>query len=539
MGMLTPADYNALLRQDFCAFVQRCFYELNPQARFLWNWHIEVMAAKLAACYRGRIRRLIINIPPRHLKSLCASIALPAWWLGHDPAAQILCVSYGQELSDKHARDCRAVMASAFYQRLFPTRLSPQKQSVQEFVTTRQGFRFATSVGGVLTGRGGDIIVIDDPLKPDEAFSDTQRKAVNEWYDHTLLSRLNDKQAGCIILIMQRLHQDDLVGHVLEHEPWQVISFPVIAEQDESHAIETPLGIVRFDRNRDELLHPAREPRATIELIRSTLGEYNFAGQYQQAPAPLGGGLVKEAWFRRYDSTELPARFEQVVQSWDTANKPTELSDYSVCTTWGIMGQRLYLLHVLRKRMDYPSLKRAVREQWQAHGATVVLIEDKASGTQLIQELINEGVHAVTRYKPDCDKLMRLHAQTGAIENGFVYLPREAHWMAEYLHELTTFPNSKYDDQVDSTSQVLAWTKQGASAEAWIEFMRQQVEAERAGITHVQNGGDVMAAYLASFDAASKPVLTCAGCGKPITGDTRISDGVDFWHVGCQGRVIR
>ena len=124
MGIVTPADYNALLRQDFCSFAQRCFYELNPEARFLWNWHIEVMAAKLADCYRGKIRRLIINIPPRHLKSLCASIALPAWWLGHDPTAQILCVSYGQELSDKHARDCRAVMTSTFYQRLFPTRLS-------------------------------------------------------------------------------------------------------------------------------------------------------------------------------------------------------------------------------------------------------------------------------------------------------------------------------------------------------------------------------------------------------------------------------
>jgi predicted phage terminase large subunit-like protein len=257
--------------------------------------------------------------------------------------------------------------------------------------------------------------------------------------------------------------------------------------------------------------------------------------------------LVKEAWFRRYDSAELPARFEQVVQSWDTANKPTELSDYSVCTTWGIIGQRLYLLHVHRRRMDYPSLKRAVREQWQAHGAAVVLIEDKASGTQLIQELIDEGVHAVARYKPDCDKLMRLHAQTGAIENGFVYLPREAHWLAEYLHELTTFPNSKYDDQVDSTSQALAWTKQGSSGQAWIEFMRQQVAAQHAGARNLwcpgepvqQDGSDLMALYLATYSAVSKPVLTCAGCGKPITGDTRNSDGVDCWHVGCQGRVIQ
>jgi predicted phage terminase large subunit-like protein len=557
MGILTPAEYRILLRRDFCSFVQRCFYELNPQTRFLWNPHIEVMTAKLAACLDGTISRLIINIPPRHLKSLCASIALPAWWLGHDPTAQILCASYGQELSDKLSRDCRTVMASTWYQRLFPAaRLSLNKQSVQEFVTTEQGFRFATSVGGVLTGRGGDVIVIDDPLKPDEALSATQRKGVNEWYDHTLLSRLNSKQTGRIILIMQRLHEDDLVGHVLEQEPWEVVAFAAIAEHDETHLIETPLGQVKYTRHTDQVLHPERESAETLARIRTALGEYNFAGQYQQAPAPLGGGLVKEDWFKRYESDELGADFDQVVQSWDTANKPTELSDYGVCTTWGIKGQRLVLLHVLRQRLDYPSLKRAVREQWLVHRATVVLIEDRASGTQLIQELIEDGVHAVTRYKPEGDKLMRLHAQTATIENGFVYLPREAHWLAEYIHEITTFPNGKYDDQVDSTSQALAWTKQRSSADAWIGWARQQVEETRMAdqIARTvapnnrpwrrkepvqQDGGKLTALYRATLTAALEPLRICAGCGETIAENTRISDGVDAWHVGCQGRVLR
>jgi predicted phage terminase large subunit-like protein len=480
MGILTPAEYRILLRQDFSSFVQRCFYELNPQASFSWSWHIEVMAAKLAACRDGKIKRLIINIPPRHLKSLCASIALPGWWLGHHPTAQILCASYGQDLSDKLSRDCRTIMGSTWYQRLFPTRLSAQKQSLQEFVTTQQGFRFATSVGGVLTGRGGDVIIIDDPLKPDEALSDTQRKAVNEWYDHTLLSRLNNKQTGCIILIMQRLHEDDLVGHVLEQEAWDLVAFPAIAEQDETHLLdETPLGQVKFSRRRDEVLHADREPPETLARIRAALGEYNFAGQYQQAPAPLGGGLVKEAWFKRFEPHELPAKFDQVVQSWDTANKPTELSDYSVCTTWGVKDKHFYLLNVLRKRLDYPSLKRAVQQQWQAFDAKVILIEDKASGTQLIQDLIEERLHAVTRYLPGCDKIMRLNAQTGAIENGFVHVPQEAHWLDDYLHELTTFPASRYDDQVDSTSQFLDWNKWRPPGWGILEFYRQQAEALR------------------------------------------------------------
>ncbi len=461
---LNPAEYRAVLRQDFCSFVQRCFHDLNPQAEFHLNWHVEVMAAKLDQVRRGAIRRLIINVPPRHLKSLCASVALPAWCLGHDPAAQVLCVSYAQDLSDKLARDCRAVMASGWYQQLFPARLSLSKHSVQEFATTANGFRLATSVGGVLTGRGADLIVIDDPLKPDEALSDTQRRAANAWYEHTLYSRLNDKRHGAIVLIMQRLHEDDLVGHVLEQEPWEVVRFPAIAEADEEHRIETAFGPRRFSRRIGDVLHPAREPEGTLDKIRRTLGAYNFAGQYQQAPSPLGGGLVKREWFQIYEPGNLPARFNRVVQSWDTANKATELSDFSVCTTWGIIGKNAYLLHVLRRRMDYPDLKRAVREHQDLHRAGVVLIEDKASGTQLIQELVREGLHAVQRYRPELDKIMRLHAQTAMIENGFVHVPRTAPWLDDYLHELTTFPRARHDDQTDSTAQFLDWFKRGSRA---------------------------------------------------------------------------
>jgi predicted phage terminase large subunit-like protein len=202
-------------------------------------------------------------------------------------------------------------------------------------------------------------------------------------------------------------------------------------------------------RRAGEILHPDRESSETLDRIRRTIGEYNFAGQYQQTPAPLGGGMIKEAWFKRYGPNDLPDKFSQILQSWDTANKPTELSDYSACTTWGIKDQRLFLLNVLRRRMAYPDLKRAVRELWQSYNAGVVLIEDKASGIQLIQELTEEGIHAVTRFKPEYDKVMRLHAQTATIENGFVYLPIEAPWLVEYLHELTTFPNAKGNVPVD------------------------------------------------------------------------------------------
>src|SRR5438445_5831870 len=209
MNDFSPRELDVILRSDLGYFAERCFYDLNPQAAFLTNWHLEVLAAKLTSVQEGRIRRLIINLPPRHLKSLLASIAFPAWYLGHDPSAQILCVSYAQDLADKLARDCRGIMMSPWYQRIFPTRLAPHRQAVQEFITTRQGYRLATSTGGVLTGRGADIILIDDPLKPEEALSEAQRQAANDWYDHTLYSRQNDKRRSAIVMIMQRLQEDD------------------------------------------------------------------------------------------------------------------------------------------------------------------------------------------------------------------------------------------------------------------------------------------------------------------------------------------
>jgi predicted phage terminase large subunit-like protein len=198
--------------------------------------------------------------------------------------------------------------------------------------------------------------------------------------------------------------------------------------------------------------------------------------EYQQSPAPLGGGLVKAEWFKRYDEKERPESFKRIVQSWDTANKATELSDFSVCTTWGCAGQGPFLLGLLRHRLEYPALKRAVREQQSLYDATELLIEDKASGTQLIQKLIADGCHGITRYQPECDKVMRLHGQTAMIENGFVHLPECAPWLDEYLHEMTVFPNGKHDDQVDSTAQFLDWFKKSFRGQGIFELYREMAE---------------------------------------------------------------
>ena len=174
-------------------------------------------------------------------------------------------------------------------------------------------------------------------------------------------------------------------------------------------------------------MHPEREPLETLHHLRRTLSKYHFAAQFQQSPAPLGGGLVKAAWFKRYRENELPQHFNRIVQSWDTANKATELSDFSVCTTWGVKDKHAFLIGLFRRRLEYPELKRAVVEQQRLFGATVVLIEDQASGTQLIQDLIADRCHGVTRCKTTVEKTMRMHAQTGVIENGFVTSPKPRH----------------------------------------------------------------------------------------------------------------
>ena len=474
----TMEEYYHILRADFCSFVEATYEIISPQDKLLMHQHIELMCAKLQDCAEGKIKRLIINIPPRHLKSICASVALPAFILGHNPAANIICASYGQDLADKLARDTRSVMTSPFYKHTFRTRISSEKNSVNEFVTTQKGGRVATSVGGVLTGRGADFIIIDDALKPEDALSETRRNSVNEWFDNTLLSRLNSKLNGCIIIIMQRLHMNDLVGHVIEKEKWEVLTFPAIAEEEEYQEFYNGFGLRYYWRKPGVALHPEREPLDIIHKIRDNMGEYNFVSQYQQNPQPKGGNIIKSDWLKYYVEGEQPSEFERIIQSWDTANKTGETNDYSACTTWGIKDNRAYLLHVFRRKLEYPALKRTIVEHSKHHNAKVILIEDKASGTQLIQDLKADQLYGLKGIQrpAGCDKAMRLEAASLPFENGAVFLPNEAPWLKDYVAELTGYPGTKHDDQVDSTSQFIEWFKEHGREPGIITFYRERYE---------------------------------------------------------------
>ncbi|MDE2493660.1 MAG: phage terminase large subunit [Alphaproteobacteria bacterium] len=454
----TQAETDAVLRIDFLAFLHKSFETLNPGTAFKPNWHHEAIAHALMEVMDGRCRLLNINVPPRSLKSITVSVAFVAYLLGRRPSMRVICVSYAQSLADKHSRDCRAIMESEWYRRIFPNaRLSKERNSESHFMTIARGERIATSVGGTITGLGADIIIMDDTLKPQDANSEHARRAVREFYTGTLLSRLNDKRHGAIINVAQRLHPDDLTGYLLDSGGWVNLSLPAIAVNEEHIAL---IGGGRHDRLPGEVLHAEREPLALLEGNRKSFGSRIFEAQYQQNPLPEDGEIIHWAWFRTYrDSDFAGGATCEVVQSWDTATSNKELADWSACTTWFVIGDVYYLMDVLRVRQTYPDLKRTIVQYAQRHGCRTVLIENKGSGQSLLQEFEREGPIYPIPITPQGDKVMRLTAQTAAIEAGRVRIPQSASWLTEFKAEILRFPYGAHDDQVDSLSQFLRYAE--------------------------------------------------------------------------------
>ena len=448
----------ALLRTDLTAFVHKVFTTVSPGDDYRHNWHIEAITHELGQCRDGDNTRLLITQPPRSLKSICSSVAFVAWALGQDPALRFVCVSYSQELANELARQFRLVVDSDWYRALFP-KMRLVKDTGSQCVTSVGGGRIATSIGGTITGRGADIIIVDDPLKAEDAASETARAEVIRWYSTTLATRLNDKQRGVIVVVMQRLHEDDLAGYLLDQGGWHHLDLPAIATEDQNIRIgPDPEDVHR--RKEGEVLHPEREPRATLDRIKADLGSLAFSAQYQQRPIPLEGNLVKREWFKLYDDPPAPSPRSRIVQSWDVAGTVTGRSDWSVCTTWGVHHKTFYLLDVWRGRLDYPRLKRKVIELQLAHGAHTVLIEKAGLGLNLVQDLGADspvGFPNPIGITPVGDKVTRMEAENARIEAGHVVLPRDAPWLDDFLAELLAFPNGRHDDQVDSVSQFLNW----------------------------------------------------------------------------------
>jgi predicted phage terminase large subunit-like protein len=450
----------ALLRSDLRFFVQKSFQTILPGTPYLPNWHIDAIVHQLMRIGTGDISRLLINQPPRSLKSITVSVSYVAWLLGHDPSRRIIVVSYANELAAELHRQFRTIIDAPWYRALFPA-LQPTKDSGTEFITTAGGGRYATSVGGTLTGRGADLIIIDDPLKAEEAASEAARKRAIDWYGGTLVSRLNDKEHGPIVVVMQRLHENDLAGHLLEGGGWEHLDLPAIAVDDA--VVPLCRGKV-MTRRAGDILHPQRESKDALDRTKAEIGSLMFSAQYQQRPVPLEGNLIRRDWFQFYDFLPSPAH-KRIAQSWDTATMTGDTNDWSVCTTWLLFKGDYYLIDVFRGRLQYPDLRRKVASLATQHGAETILIEDAGPGMALLQELRHDLPRGMPRpigRKPEGSKADRMVAQSAKIEAGHIYLPRNAPWIDTFMLEMLAFPNGRHDDQVDSVSQFLHWASMRA-----------------------------------------------------------------------------
>lgn len=373
--------------------------------------------------------------------------------MGKHPEEYIVQAGYAESIALTHSRKARDIFISPELDRLFPDThhrperpgqetIIPERQAAHEWGTKQGGSYYAVGIGGGLTGRGFDIGIIDDPIKDaEEAESETIREKVWGWY--TTVFRTRAQPDAAIIVVMTRWHQDDLVGRLLKQsqdhpaaDQWKVLHFPVIHE--------------------GQALWPERYPVEVLEKIRSSIGGRAFESLYQGNPSIAEGEIIKREWWRYYK--ELP-RFDRKVQSWDTAFKDKQLNDYSVCTTWGETRNGFYLIDVWRAKVEFPELKRVALALYDRDIPDVVLVEDKASGQSLVQELERNTRIPVFPIKVDANKVARANAATPLIEAGKVYLPESAPWLFDYIEELSAFPNAKHDDQVDSTTQALSYMR--------------------------------------------------------------------------------
>jgi predicted phage terminase large subunit-like protein len=585
-------------------FLRLVFNTLHPGKDMLNNWHLDLMIEYLTAIESGNLQRLIVNLPPRSLKSICINVAWPAWLLGRSPNKRIIAVSYNQKLSEKHSIDCRTVIQSDWYKDMFPnTTLARGMNRTSKFCTTEGGFRFATSTGGTLTGEGADIIIIDDPTSASDAFSPKRRAKAYEWFRSCLLSRLNDCRSGKIVLVMQRLHSDDLTGMLLKSESrdlWKVLKIPAIATRDYTFS----LGLFKYERKSGEHLfenayyinsHGEKiflkekssiknliktqfsvdynfltttmtciKPRVVLNyklpnhsllsvksywhsnlfcdknilsrynyfycqtakmavkslnydivfekiftncllnkldqklnmnsinkdfnLLRREVGCNVFNVQYQQEATEALNSLIKAEWLCRYDDYEVAsfsdisyikqdpkahdtAIFDYVYQSWDCAVKCGVKNDYSVCTTWGVRNHKLYLIHTLRAKIDYPKLRESIFLMSNYFNCDAILVEDCAAGQQIIQEISNTGCTInVIPIRPRYDKKTRLTLVSPLFERKIVMLPRQAPWLSNLVDELLNFPHTEHDDQVDSMSQFLLWYQKNEAKKHMLEL---------------------------------------------------------------------
>jgi predicted phage terminase large subunit-like protein len=464
----------------FEEYIRGAWDVIEPATEYLHNWHIGAMCEYLQAVTEGQITRLLINIPPRYMKSICVSVAWPTWMWLRSPESRWVFFSYDQGLATKHSLDRRRIIESQWYREQWGHiyGMTSDQNVKTEYENNRRGVMLASGLAGSATGKGGDVLVFDDPHNPNKIHSDTERTTDLREFGQASGTRLNNKRTGAIVVVMQRLHEEDISARCIE-EGYEHLCLPATAEETTTFLLPSGRAI---EREAGSVLWPERDGPDELAASKRALGSYAYAGQYQQRPSPQEGGLLKRHWWRFWypatmqenppppvlvrlaDGTmhecvqePLPDSFDDMLQSWDMAFKDTKNSDYVAGGVWGSAGANSYLVDRVWDRLDIVATLReveALSEKWP--DAVTKLVEDKANGPAVISTL-HDRLPGLIPVQPEGGKVSRVQGVSPFIEAGNVYLPhpRTVHWVEDFIEECSNFPNGRHDDQVDMMSQAL------------------------------------------------------------------------------------
>lgn len=440
----------------------------------------------LEAVTRGEVNRLLINVPPGSSKSLLISVLWPAWEWGPCGLASLryLATSFNEGPVKRDTRKCRDLIMSDWFQALWPE-IELTRTGETSFANSKTGTREGLAFGS-LTSQRGDRLIIDDPHSTETAESDAERNKTTRKFREGALDRLNDLDRSAIVVIMQRLHSEDVSGVIEGLPELGFVQLCIPMEYDPDRHCSTRIGWTDPRSMPGELMAPERFSADAVAKLRIGKGSYAYAGQYQQAPAPRGGGIFKTEWWRYFRTDALP-QVKRIVQSWDTGFKAKSTNDFSVCTTWAETGIGYYLLDVWKDRVEFPDLKRVVvskaAQLWAGRKADALLVEDKASGQSLIQELRRDTLLPIVAVPVDSDKVARAYAVTPMIESGRVFLLEGAPWLGDFITSLSGFPTAAHDDDVDSLTQALSYLSKGTGMEGWLSWASDKLKPQTEAAT--------------------------------------------------------
>lgn len=498
MSGVTPSILLAALKREklkraaessLYEFTKQAWPIIEPGTEFRSSWHLETICEHLEAVTEGEIENLLINIPPGFSKSIISSVMWPTWMWIVDPSKRIMSASYGEDLAVRDAMKTRDIITSEWFQRNWPyVQIAKGQDQKTHFVLTESGWRLATSVGGRATGLHPDIKIVDDPHSAQQAASDAERQRALDWFTGTLATRGVSRNAKTVV-IMQRLHEQDVSGLILDRfgKEYDHLCLPMRYEKAITSR-PTKLGFKDPRSVEGALLWPELFPEATVTKLEAALGEYGSAGQLQQRPSPSGGGIIKIGKIQKWPAgKDLPV-FDYVIQSWDTAFTEKTTGDPSAMTVWGTAryeGKQIaILLDCMAENMGYPALKKRVIEEWRsaygpdARRADTLLVEQKASGQSILQDMRQAGIPARAYNPGKADKMVRTHAVAPLFDAELIYIPESTKnkgefvsWAKPLLKEAELFPNGAHDDMWDTTTQALiyfkdaGWLASGAYAE--------------------------------------------------------------------------